>query len=33
MPCVFNNWAVFYDEKFVTVNQIDAARLEKLIKR
>ena len=33
LPCVFNNWAVFYDEKFVTVNQIDAARLEKLIKR
>ena len=33
LPCVFNNWAVFYDGKFVTVNQIDAAMLEKLIKR
>ena len=28
--CAFNNWAVFYDGKFVTVNQIDAAALEKL---
>ena len=30
MPCVFNNWAVFYGEKFVTVNQLDATALEKL---
>lgn len=30
LPCAFNNWAVFYDGKFVTVNQIDAAALEKL---
>ena len=28
--CAFNNRAVFYDGKFVTVNQIDAAALEKL---
>ena len=30
LPCAFNNWAVFYGGKFVTVNQIDAAALEKL---
>lgn len=28
--CTFNNWAVFYGGKFVTVNQIDAAALKKL---
>lgn len=32
MPCVFNNWAVFYDGKFVTVNQMDGAMVEKLLK-
>ena len=30
LPCAFNNRTVFYDGKFVTVNQIDAAALEKL---
>ena len=30
LPCTFNNRAVFYDGKFVTVNQIDAAALKKL---
>lgn len=30
LPCAFNNRAVFYDGKLVTVNQIDAAALEKL---
>ena len=30
LPCTFNNRAVFYDGKFVAVNQIDAAALEKL---
>ena len=30
LPCAFNNRAVFYGGKFVTVNQIDAAALEKL---
>lgn len=30
LPCAFNTWAVFYDGKFVAVNQIDAAALEKL---
>ena len=33
LPCVFNNWAVFYDGKFVTVNQIDGAMVEKLLKK
>lgn len=33
LPCVFNNWAVFYGGKFVTVNQIDGAAVEKIIKK
>ena len=33
LPCVFNNWAVFYDGKFVTVNQLDGAAIEKIVKR
>mgnify|MGYP004655753331 CR=1 FL=1 len=33
LPCVFNNWAVFYGGKFVTVNQIDAAAVKKLISK
>ena len=33
LPCVFNNWAVFYNGKFVTVNQIDGAMVEKLLKK
>ena len=33
LPCVFNNWAVFYGGKFVTVNQLDAAGVEKLLKK
>ena len=33
LPCVFNNWAVFYGGRFVTVNQIDGAALEKLRQR
>ena len=28
LPCVFNNWAVFYQGKFVTVNLLDAAALK-----
>lgn len=32
LPCVFNNWAVFCNGKFMTVNQIDGAALEKMIK-
>ena len=32
LPCVFNNWAVFYGGKFITVNQIDGPTAEKIIK-
>ncbi len=31
LPCVFNNWAVFYKGNFVTVNLFDAAYLKKLL--
>ena len=33
LPCVFNNWAVFYGGKFVTVNQIDCTALERIMKK
>ena len=33
LPCVYNGWAVFWDGRFVTVNQIDPAALEKLHRR
>lgn len=33
LPCVFNNWAVFYDGKLVTVNQIEGAGLKKIINK
>ena len=33
LPCVFNNWAVFYRGKFVTVNLPDAAALKRLVKQ
>lgn len=29
LPCVFNNWAVFYNGNFMTVNQIDGTTVEK----
>jgi len=32
LPAVFNNWAVFYKGKFISVNLIDAKSIEKLIK-
>lgn len=32
MPCPFNNWAVFYDGRFQTVNQLDITGLEKLVR-
>ena len=32
LPCAFNNWAVFCNGKFVTVNQIDGKAAEKIIK-
>ena len=31
LPCVFNNWAVFYKGKFQTVNLLDIAHLEKML--
>ncbi len=31
LPCVFNNWAVFYKGKFVTVNLFDVAYLKKML--
>lgn len=33
LPCVFNNWAAFYDGKLVTVNQLDGTAVAKLLKR
>ena len=32
LPCPFNNWAVFYDGRFQTVNQIDGPTLERIMK-
>lgn len=33
LPCVFNNWAVFYKGKFETVNLLDAAYLKRILKK
>ena len=33
LPCVFNNYAVFYKGEFVTVNLTDAAALKKILKK
>lgn len=34
LPCVFNNWGVFYQGKFETVNLLlDISRLETILKR
>ncbi len=33
LPCVFNNWAVFYNGAFKTVNLLDVSQLEKLLAR
>ena len=33
LPCVFNNWAVFYRGTFQTVNLLDAAALGRLLKQ
>lgn len=33
LPCVFNNWAVFYKGVFRTVNLLDAASLKRLLKK
>ncbi|MGN0469240.1 MAG: GNAT family N-acetyltransferase [Acutalibacteraceae bacterium] len=33
LPCVFNNWAVFYKGKFETVNLTDVASLKRILKK
>jgi len=33
LPCVFNNWAVFYKGLFETVNLLDTASLKRLLKK
>ena len=33
LPCVFNNWAVFYRGTFQTVNLLDSTALERLLKQ
>lgn len=33
LPCVFNNWAVFYNGKFKTVNLLDITNLKKIIEK
>lgn len=33
LPCVFNNWGVFYKGKFETVNLLDIAHLKKILKK
>lgn len=33
LPCVFNNWAVFYKGEFETVNLLDVAYLERILKK
>ena len=32
LPCVFNNWAVFYQGKLETVNLLDIAGLKRILK-
>lgn len=33
LPCVFNNWAVFYKGNFETVNLLDLAYLKRVLKK
>jgi N-acetylglutamate synthase-like GNAT family acetyltransferase len=33
LPCVFNNWAVFYDGKFETVHLLNEGYLKKMLDR
>lgn len=33
LPCAFNNWAVFYRGRFETVNLLDIASLERILKK
>lgn len=33
LPCVFNNWALFYKGKFETVNLLDVNSIERILKK
>ena len=33
LPCAFNNWAVFYQGAFATVNLLDVTALKRLLKK
>ena len=33
LPCVFNNWGVFYRGKFQTVNLLDAASVQAILRK
>jgi GNAT superfamily N-acetyltransferase len=33
LPCVFNNWAVFYKGRFETVNLLDVTHIKKLLEK
>lgn len=33
LPCVFNNWALFYNGKFETVNLMDGAYLKRILEK
>ena len=33
LPCVFNNWAVFFRGRFETVNLLDAAYLKRILRK
>ena len=33
LPCVFNNWGVFYNGKFETVNLLDVDSLKRILKK
>lgn len=33
LPCAFNNWAVFYKGRLQTVNLLDAAAVERILKK
>ena len=33
LPCVFNNWGIFYKGKFETVNLLDISHLKRILKK
>ncbi|NDV56537.1 hypothetical protein D0T85_00155 [Bacteroides sp. 519] len=33
LPCVFNNWAMFYKERFETVNLLSVENLKRILKK